>query len=108
MFVFDLVTFESLSSDRIVDFNVNEDRIELSQYHFSVLALGALAAENFHIGAQAQTRTQHLIYNQANGKLFYDVDGSGRNAAVEIADFDAWNGSIPALTREHFRVVEIL
>lgn len=46
----------------------------LGQGHFS---------ERFH--SQALTPEQHLVYTASTGALFYDADGNGAGAAVQIA-----------------------
>jgi serralysin len=71
--------------DRIVDFTLDQDVIELAQDIFTALALGTLAANAFAVGTAAATRTQHIIYNDVNGALSYDPDGSGVRAAVQFA-----------------------
>jgi Ca2+-binding RTX toxin-like protein len=71
--------------DTITDFTVAVDDIVLSSAAFSALAPGALTGAEFRIGASAITAAQHVIYNSTTGALFYDADGSGGGAAVQIA-----------------------
>lgn len=76
------------NSDTVQDFVAGVDRIELSISAFTALAdfgLGALDTSELALGVKATTADQHLIYNQATGALFYDVDGSGSAAQVRIA-----------------------
>ena len=39
----------------------------------------------FTIGAKAKDANDYLVYNKSKGVLYYDIDGSGGKAAVEIA-----------------------
>ncbi len=74
--------------DTISDFVHNVDRIEIVRSAFAAFAgdnAGVLSPAEFLVGSKAQTADQHLIYNQANGALFYDVDGKGGDAQVLIA-----------------------
>lgn len=95
-FVFDVLT-SSTDKDIIKDFISGEDRIEISQAAFSAFGsdhFGEISSTRFVVGTKALTIDQHLIYNSKTGALFYDDDGSGAHAAVQIALFTGH----PALT----------
>jgi Ca2+-binding RTX toxin-like protein len=49
------------------------------------LNLGGLTAAQFTIGAAAQDASDRFIYNSQTGALFFDLDGSGAAAQVQIA-----------------------
>jgi VCBS repeat-containing protein len=86
-FVFDASALTG-TVDSITDFSVPNDTVALTQAAFTALvgnASGILLASNFVIGAQAATADHRMIYNSANGGLFYDADGNGTGAAVRIA-----------------------
>jgi Ca2+-binding RTX toxin-like protein len=75
--------------DTITDFVVADDQIALSKAIFSKFAqVEAVASGNFVIGTKAKDKNDHLIYDSKSGKLFYDADGSGKAAAVQIAQLD--------------------
>jgi Ca2+-binding RTX toxin-like protein len=75
--------------DHITDFAHHVDHIELSHAIFATLSpSGALKPSLFVNGATALTHHQHIIYNHANGRLFYDPDGSGPQAKVLFAILD--------------------
>ena len=64
--------------EKITNFNVSRDRIELSVLDYAVGPVGhALAPAEFHIGSHATSASQRIIYNATNGFLFYDPDGNG-------------------------------
>jgi Ca2+-binding RTX toxin-like protein len=46
----------------------------------------------FKVGTKATDRDDFFIYNDRNKKLYWDVDGSGRKAMVEIATFKFQKG----------------
>ena len=78
------------SWDTIRDFSHAEgDRILLSKKVFSGFTqLGALSADAFYAAAGAKTAhdaSDRLIYDKSNGTLYYDADGMGGVAAVEVA-----------------------
>ena len=88
--------------DRITDFNVADDEIQLDQDIFSSsLGLGNISAGELVIGAAAQDANDRIIYNSATGALFYDNDGVGGNAQVQFATLTAGL----ALTNLDFLVV---
>ena len=100
-FVFDSV-LGSGNLDRIIDFNVKDDRILIDDDVFSAAgAVGTLAPGAFHVGSSAQDVDDRIIYNSANGRIYYDADGSGAGAQVLFAQV------APALdlTRADFLIV---
>jgi Ca2+-binding RTX toxin-like protein len=44
-----------------------------------------LNAAFFKVGAKALDANDYLIYNPATGALFYDPDGTGKTAQVQVA-----------------------
>lgn len=121
VFVFAADTTASVSwgnqVDRITDFralsSVNNDdpapsdTIHLSRGIFKALgALGTLKAEAFYASGDAtagQNADHRVIYNTNTGALYYDADGSGSTAAIQIATL----GSVshPDLSHNDFRVI---
>jgi Ca2+-binding RTX toxin-like protein len=86
-FLFDVLEI-SARKDTIVDFTVAEDFIALSRAAFTAFAsdaAGSLDPNAFAIGAAATTSAQHVIYNSTTGALFYDADGVGGAAQLQIA-----------------------
>ncbi|WP_017295113.1 Calx-beta domain-containing protein [Geminocystis herdmanii] len=84
----DSYRFNSTSEglDRITDFNVADDTILVSRSGFGGgLAVGTLLSTQFTIGSSATTSAHRFFYNNSNGGLFFDVDGSGATSAVQIA-----------------------
>ena len=74
--------------DTIKDFVHAVDHIEISRAAFAAFGAdpaGALPGAAFTTGTAAATADQHLIYNSATGALFYDPDGLGGAAQVQIA-----------------------
>lgn len=76
--------------DTITDFSHLDDSISLSKSVFAALTGGVgstLNASEFHAGLStaAYQAGDHIIYQTDTGKLFYDVDGYGGAAAVQIA-----------------------
>ena len=72
--------------DAITDYNVANDTIQLENAVFTKLTTtGTLAAGQFRFGIQALDANDFVIYNDVTGALFYDANGSGAAAAVQIA-----------------------
>jgi Ca2+-binding RTX toxin-like protein len=77
--------------DKVVDFRVKDDTVWLDNAIFKKLGSGSEAAPKklsgnfFNIGTKADDRNDYLIYNNKNGFLYYDADGSGSGKAVLIA-----------------------
>src|SRR5262249_21741476 len=67
----------NLNIGTITDFNPLQDHIDLAYDIFNHTAgFGLLPASEFHVGAHATTTSQRIIYNPANGYLYYDANGS--------------------------------
>ena len=85
-FLFDTPLNAATNVDRVLDFNVADDTIQLDQTIFSSsLGLGNISAGEFVIGTAAQDANDRIIYNSSTGALFYDNDGAGGNAQVQFA-----------------------
>lgn len=70
----------------ITDFMQDTDKLGLGQSSFGQLFEGgALRAGVFGNGAAAFSAEQRLFYNALNGGLYYDQDGIGVKAAVQVA-----------------------
>ena len=87
-FVFDTLA-ATPQPDTIRDFISGTDEIALSKSVFAALSGSTLATSAFHTGARATTADQHIIYNSATGALFYDADGLGGLAQIQIAQLNA-------------------
>jgi Ca2+-binding RTX toxin-like protein len=72
--------------DVITDFTSRSDKIHLENSAFTALgAAGNLAGAAFYTGAAAHDASDRIIYNGTTGALYYDRDGSGGAAQVQIA-----------------------
>lgn len=102
VFVFDS-ELATGSFDRITDFNVADDTIQLENAIFTTLGAGSLAASAFVANAsgQATHATDRIIYETDTGNLYYDADGNGFGAAVQFATL----ASGLALTAADFFVI---
>jgi VCBS repeat-containing protein len=69
--------------DRILDFTSGVDKIALSSTGFAHTPTVA-----FVQGAAATTANSTFIYNAATGALFFDADGTGAGAAVQLANLN--------------------
>ena len=78
--------------DKITDFNVFDDGIYLENAIFKALGNkgsinkpAQLKGAEFALGSKAADKSDHVIYNKKTGALFYDADGTGSQAQVQIA-----------------------
>ncbi len=85
----DRFTFNSRSEgiDRITDFSVVDDTIYVSAAGFGggLVAGAAIAVNQFFLGSAATTSSQRFLYDKGNGSLFFDQDGTGAIAKIQIA-----------------------
>ena len=103
---FDTILFNAplglANFDRVLDFAPVFDTMQLENSVFTGLTQGAfLPAADFHIGAAAADASDRIIYNSANGNLFFDADGTGGIGQVLFADL----ASGLAMTASDFFVV---
>lgn len=83
-FVFDAAGKKNV--DRITDFSVQDDTINLAKSFFAEIGSNAkLSTKAFWIGSKAHDANDRIIYNSKTGALSYDSDGAGGKAAVQIA-----------------------
>ncbi|MBE9115730.1 S8 family serine peptidase [Lusitaniella coriacea LEGE 07157] len=77
--------------DQIVDFNGVEDWIVVSASGFGggLVANSAIASAQFTLGSSASSFSHRFIYDFANGNLFFDQDGIGGTAQVQVAALSA-------------------
>ncbi|MDD5277372.1 MAG: M10 family metallopeptidase C-terminal domain-containing protein [Methylovulum sp.] len=100
--VFRFTTALTGNVDKITDFSVVNDTIQLENAIFTQLAkTGVLNANNFIKAAAAADVNDYVIYNDATGALLYDADGSGAGAAEQIALL----GKGLALTHSDFVII---
>ncbi len=104
-FVFDTALHGKQNVDRIMDFNIGLDRIELDHAIFTALGLpgGNLSDLEFHASktGRAHDATDRILYEKDTGKLFYDEDGDGNSNAVLFAVLSAK----PNITEADFDIV---
>ncbi len=92
-----------LNHDTITDFNVADDVIQMDNAVYTLLgANGTLAAGLFkNLSLSAQDANDRILYDQANGNLYYDANGLAAGGVTLFADVT--NGL--ALTFADFVVV---
>jgi Ca2+-binding RTX toxin-like protein len=87
VFVFNTATTNNV--DKILDFVTGTDKIQLSKSVFTVLdATVGLTKDTFYASAgvtAGHDADDRVIYNTTTGALYYDADGNGSGAAVQIA-----------------------
>ncbi|MBM6579446.1 hypothetical protein ILT44_04560 [Microvirga sp. BT689] len=99
VFRFENVKLSKSNVDRISDFSVKDDTIELHTNVFTNLEAGDLGKQSFWTGAKAHDANDRVIYDAKKGYLYYDADGSGaakqvlfanlsKNLKMTASDFD--------------------
>jgi Ca2+-binding RTX toxin-like protein len=85
-FIFDTTLSATRNVDRITDFYVADDSIQLNDSIFAkVWDEGQLRSSWFRVGEKALDSNDYIVYNKSTGALYYDKDGSGSAAAVKFA-----------------------
>ncbi|MBZ6074987.1 calcium-binding protein [Microvirga puerhi] len=84
-FVFD-TSPKTANIDTIKDFNARFDTFRLENSIFKALGpVGHLTADAFTVGKVAVDAEDRIVYDRTTGKLYYDKDGVGGAAQVQIA-----------------------
>ena len=106
-FVFDSAPNATNNLDRITDFVSGTDKFQFSKAIFTKLGpIGALSINEFYAAAGAVRGADALdrvIYNTTTGALYYDADGSGNGAAIQVALIGATTH--PSLAVGDFQIV---
>jgi hypothetical protein len=91
-FAFTTKPHSKTNLDKMRDFKVKDDTVLLDNAVFSALGRAGTAdkptklkAKAFWIGAAAHDIDDRVIYDQVNGALYYDRDGTGAAAQVQFA-----------------------
>ena len=85
-FQFNTALNSNTNIDTITDFVHSTDKIELSRSIMSSLNSGTkLNPLDFVLSTGVLDASDRIIYDQSNGALYYDADGSGAVAAIQIA-----------------------
>ncbi|MBA1157927.1 calcium-binding protein [Microvirga mediterraneensis] len=75
--------------DTITDFVVADDTIHLMKSVFKGIAKkGVLAKAAFYTDTKAHDASDRIIYDKKKGALWYDADGTGAKAAIQIAQLE--------------------
>jgi hypothetical protein len=101
-FVFDTTPSKS-NVDTITDFFPRDDTLLFSRKIFkkSPAKSGILKKDAFALGKQAKDKNDVFVYDKAKGALWYDGDGSGKGAAILVAQFKGK----PALAYSDFHFI---
>lgn len=84
-FVFNTALNAATNVDQISDFAATVDLFNLDRTIFSQIGLGQLNANAFTTTNNAADAFDRIIYNQTNGRVFYDADGLGDAAKILFA-----------------------
>jgi Ca2+-binding RTX toxin-like protein len=91
VFVFDTKLNKRSNVDKISDFRYQDDSLYLENKIFTKLGSGSASkpkkfkADMFTTGTRAQDKEDRIVYDKKSGKLYYDQDGAGGKAQVQIA-----------------------
>ena len=87
-FVFNTKMNAQIDNDTITDFVSGSDKLDFGKTVFKALgSVGTLNSAAFNVGdyTSGQVTTDRIIYNPVTGALYYDSDGSGNGASIQIA-----------------------
>ena len=89
-FAFNTAPNATTNKDTITDFVTGVDKLQFSKAVFTGLGsiVGNISAAQFWSGAgvvAAHDADDRIVYNTTTGALYYDGDGAGGVAAVQVA-----------------------
>jgi len=76
------------NADHITDFVSGVDKIQIDATLLTNETKGQISAAAFTVGKTATNAAQHFVYDNTNGYLWYDADGSGKVKAVLLGVLD--------------------
>jgi Ca2+-binding RTX toxin-like protein len=91
IFVFDSTPNNKTNIDTLKDFSVRDDSIWLDNAIFKKIGSGSakkpgkLKKDFFALGSKAKDANDYLFYDIKKNALYYDSDGKGVKAAIQIA-----------------------
>ncbi len=88
-FVFDSKLNATTNVDRITDMKPGSDTIELDHSIFTTLPTGVLHSNVFVVGSAANDKSDRIVYDDSNGKLYYTPDGDQSATQIQFAKLDA-------------------
>ena len=88
-FVFDTALNASTNVDTITDMTPGSDTIDLDHSIFTALSTGVLNANAFEIGSAANSKSDRIVYDDTNGKLYYTPQGNQSATQILFAKLDA-------------------
>ncbi len=88
-FVFNTALNGTTNVDTITDYTVGEDRIHLRLTVFGELGLGAVSNTEFVNGTTALDGNDHLLYDSASGRIYFDANGNVAGERILFAIVDA-------------------
>jgi serralysin len=94
----------SRSADTVEDFRHDHDVIVLQRADFRGLGWGALREAAFYAAdgaSKAHDRSDRIVYDTTSGRLYYDADGKGGDAAIHFATLEG----VPKLDAGDFLIV---
>lgn len=100
----DRFVYEEISdrNDTIVDFELVGDSLSFSASSFGggLTQSNVLAADRFIVGTSAANESDRFIYNNSNGDLFFDEDGTGSSQQILMVRLE----NIPNLGNNHIAI----
>jgi parallel beta-helix repeat protein len=87
-FVFDSKLNASKNIDKITDFSVKDDTINLDDAIFAKISKGKMESSAFWTGAKAHDSSDRIIYDNKTGVLYFDADGTGSGQQVKFAEIN--------------------
>jgi Ca2+-binding RTX toxin-like protein len=88
--------------DTINDFTPGQDTLVFSASGFGGgLTVGTLPATQFVLGTASADSSDRFIYNNNNGQLFFDADGTGTSGQLLIATL----ANVPTLGNQNISII---
>jgi Ca2+-binding RTX toxin-like protein len=102
-----LTSTAAIGIDKIQDFAVAQDKIQLSKSTFTLLSGNSLTNSTFKkvtTDALAETSSAAIVYNTTNGKLFYNTNGATAGFGTNGGQFAELSAS-PNLGNTDFTLI---
>jgi Ca2+-binding RTX toxin-like protein len=91
VFVFDTRLNKRSNVDQVTDFRYQDDSFYLDNKYFTKLGSGTFSkpkkfkSDMFVQNSKAKDAEDRIVYDKKTGKLYYDQDGTGSKAQVQLA-----------------------